>query len=193
MNLIALAKYFENKTASKTTQYVYHLKPNSFKGNIIYPLSKIENEFPSIYKKEINKYKGRESHPETKIKLLNCKWKDCVIFSTLNPIKIFQLEKLLQIPGYKEVDDLEVFRFDIKDLKEKSMCLYDDDIGPKKDEAYSKITISSYKETQNIPIKTVKHFVDCKEKNKYPLLFGNIPHLLVKDEIDISKADIIKI
>jgi len=73
------------------------------------------------------------------------------------------------------------------------MCLYDDDIGPKKDEAYSKITISSYKETQNIPIKTVKHFIDCKEKNEYPLLFGNILHLLVKDEVDISKADIIKI
>ena len=186
--IIKLAKEFENKTKN---QFVYHLKSPDFRGKYIYPLLKLEEVYPDLYKKELKKYKGRESHPELKIDILNTQWKNCVNFSTLNPYKIFQLEELLGVPGYKNVSGNEFFRFKITDLVDFDMCLYDDNKSPKKQDAYKKISINSYKETEFIPIETAKYFIQSKEKKEYPLLFGNITHLLVKGEIPIDKAKIL--
>jgi hypothetical protein len=191
--LFKLADLITNKYAkSSESQFVYHIKNKNFKGENIIPLSEMENIYPSTYKEQIKKYKGRESHPETKIKILNCKWKDCVNFSTLNPIKIFQLKELLGIPGYKNDENIEIFKFDIKIFENYDFCLYDDNKNPKKDDAYKEISIASYKEEKFIPTETVKYFAECKEENEYPLLFGNILHILVKGNIPISKAEIIK-
>lgn len=185
------AELFAYKIA-KETQYVYHIKSKDFKGKYIYPLSELKDAHPDIYKKQIAKYKGREDHPEIKIKPLDCKWKDCVNLSTLNPIKIFQLEELLGIPGYKKGKDVEVFKIKISDLDSKKFCLYDDEKSPKSEAAYSKRTETSYKETQFIPTKTAKYFVTSKEKKEYPLLFAYVKHVLYNGIIDISKAEIIK-
>lgn len=189
-NILKLAKKFEEKTRSNT-QYAYHIKNHNFKGKYIYPLSELEDNYPSIYKKEIKKYEGRENHPKIKIDILDTQWKDCVNFSTLNPIKIFQLEELLEIPGYKNIKNVNIFRFDIKDLEDFDMCLYDDNKSPKKNEAYKKININNYKETKFIPTETAKYFIKSKENNEHPLLFAYITHLLVKGCIPINKADVI--
>lgn len=192
--ILKLAQSFELEAlgAKNKKQYVYHIRPSKFKGKYIYPLSELEDVYPEIYKNEIKKYKGRESHPETKIGLLDCKWKDCVNFSTLNPIKLFQLEELLGIPGYKNGINTQVFKFNIKDFQDMNFCLYDDNKNPKRSEAYKKVSIVSYKETEFIPSETVKYFAECKEKKEYPLIFGNVTHLLVKGKIDIGKAELIK-
>ncbi len=194
-NLIKLAEEFECLAASNVTksQYAYHIKSPDFKGKCIYPLSVLEEKFPAIYKNEIKKYKGRESHPDIKIDILDAKWRDCISLSTLNPIKIFQLERLLGIRGHEDVSSIDVFQFKIKDLKDFNMCLYDDNKSPKKSEAYKKIDIKSYKETEFVPIETIKYFIKSKEENEYPLLFGNIIHLLVKGIMPIDKAKIISI
>lgn len=187
-SILKLAKEFEEKTKS---QFVYHIKSPNFKGKYIYPLSELKNTYPDLYKKEIKKYKGRESHPEINIDILDAQWKDCVNFSTLNPLKIFQLEELLGIPGYKNGEDVDIFRFNIKDLINFDMCLYDDNISPRKKEAYKKININKYKETKFIPIETAKYFIKSKENNEYPLLFGHVTHLLVKNKVPINKASTI--
>lgn len=176
--------------ASSQKQYVYHIKNKNFKGKYIYTLSELQNIKPDIFKKEIKKYNGRKSHPEIEIKILNAKWKDCVNFSTLNPIKIFQLKELLGISNNNE--NIEIFRFNIKHFKNLNMCLYDDNKSPKKDEAYKKVNIYSYKESEFIPAETAKYFAESKVKKEQPLIFGHVVHLLVNDKISIEKADILK-
>lgn len=188
-NLLKLAEKFQEKIKSKH-QYVYHIKNSNFKGKYIYPLSDLKSIYPYIYKEEIKKYKNRESHPDIKIEIIDAQWKDCVNLSTLNPMKIFQLEELLGI--YKKEDDIEIFQFDIKDLKNFEMCLYDDNKSPRKNEAYKHITHKTYKETQFIPTKTVEYFAKSKENKEYPLLFAYVPHILIKGALPIDKANIIK-
>ncbi len=187
-NLVKIADKFEKKSS----HYVYHIKCNDFRGKYIYPLSELQDIYPDLYKKEIKKYKGREKHPEIKIDILDVKWKDCINLSTLNPIKIFQMEELLGIPGYKNGENVEVLRFDIKDLFDLTMCLYDDNKSPRNKDAYKKVTSKSYKETKFVPPETTKYFAECKMKNEYPLLFGNVTHLLIPEKIPISKAKILK-
>ncbi len=109
----------------------------------------------------------------------------------MNPIKIFQLEELLGIPGYKNGENCEVLQFRLSDL-EGDYCLYDDNKSAKKNEAYRNTSPSSYKETQFVPPETVKYFAECKMKDELPLIFGNVPHLLFKGKIDISTAKILK-
>lgn len=187
-NLIKVADKFEDKSSN----YVYHIKSKDFRGKYIYSLNELQDVYPDLYKKEIKKYKGREKHPETKIEFLGAKWKDCVNLSTLNPIKIFQMEELLGIPGYKDGENIDIFRFDIKDLVDLDMCLYDDNKSPKRKEAYKKVTSKSYRETRFVPPETTKYFAECKIKNERPLLFGNVTHLLVLGKIPINKAKILK-
>ncbi len=71
------------------------------------------------------------------------------------------------------------------------MCLYLD--GVKGKDAYQPITVNKYKETEFIPSETVKYFASSKEKNFRPLLFGNVPHLLIKGSISIDLAEIISL
>ncbi len=187
-DIFKTAKYFEDKLASKN-QYVYHIKTKDFEGKYIYPLSELKEIYPKIYKKEIKKYNGREEHPEIKIKFLNCQWKDVISFSTINPIKIFQLEELIGLPGYEHSEECQVLQFNLNDFKDLEYCLYDDNKSPKKEEAYKKV--SNYEEIKFVPPETVKYFATCKEKNEHPLIFGNVPHILVKSKINISKAKIL--
>src|SRR6267154_1206849 len=98
MKYLKQPNFFAYKIA-KETQYIYHIKSKNFKGKYIYPLIELEKIYPDIYKKEIAKYEDRENYPNTKIKLLDCTWKDCVNLSTVDPSKIFHLEELLGIPG----------------------------------------------------------------------------------------------
>src|ERR1700748_299200 len=135
--LLKIAELFAYKIA-KETQYVYHIKNRNFKGKHIYPLIELKDKYPEIYKKELSKYKNRKDHPEIKIKLLNCAWKDCINFSTLNPIQIFQLQEMLGIPGGKEGEEIEIFKIKISELDDSRFCLYDDNKSPKNIEAYSK-------------------------------------------------------
>ena len=184
--ILSLANCFE-KTAS--TQYAYHIRSDDFRGKTIYPLAELEEAYPKIYKTEIKKYRGRESHPNIKVSLLDARWADCVCLSTLDPRKIFQLEDLLGIDN----QPAKIFRFKISDLKDFDMCIFNDDdkLSPRKDEAYDKITAKSYKETKLIPPETVKYFVRCKKKGEQPLLFSYIPHLMIKGSIPINLADIV--
>lgn len=186
--LLKLSEFFEY-AAKNEPQYIYHIKPEKLKGNFLHSLSELEKVYPDIYKVENKKYKNREKHINQKIDLLDCQWKDCVNFSTLNPAKIFQLLQLLEIPGYDHNDKIEIFKFDINKLKDFDMCFYDDKSSANQN-SYSKV--KNYKESKFIPIETVKYFIKCKEKKEYPLIFGDILHILIKGKVPINLAKIEK-
>ncbi len=177
---------------AKKDQFVYHLKSKSFKGDTIYPLSTLETEKPSIYKQQMKKYEGREKQPLIRIDCLDCQWRDCINFSALNPLKIFQMEELLGIPGYKRGEDVEILKFNIKDFKDFDFCLYDDNKNPKKTGAYKKIKPGSYKEQEFVPTETAKYFAESKEKGELPLLFSNVNHILVKGNVPLEWAEVIQ-
>lgn len=186
-DVLKIADYFAHKIA-KETQYVYHIKNSNFKGKYIYPLAELQDINPKLYKKEVAKYKRRENHPETKINLLDCQWKDCINLSTINPEKILQMQELLGL----HTDSIEIFKIKISELEDMKFCLYDEAKSPKNQEAYSKVSIASYKETKFVPSKTAKYLATCEEKRESPLLFAYVGHILCKGSIDISKTEVFK-
>lgn len=187
--IVNLAFHLEKK-ASSNQQFAYHLKNPHFKGKYIYPLSELKEVYSEIYRQEIKKYQDRKTHPSTKIEVLNAKWEDCVNLSTLDPTKIFQLEELLGIDQHPQ--KIEIFKFDIRALKDVEMCLYDDRLSPKNQASYKKITVKSYRENKLIPPQTVEYFAESKEEKEQPLIFAYVTHLLVKGKIPIASAEIVK-
>lgn len=179
----------ELKIAESNQQFAYHLKNPHFKGKYIYPLSELKEVYPEIYRQEIKKYQDRKTHPATKINILNAKWEDCVNLSTLDPVKIFQLEELLGIDNHPT--KIEIFKFNIKKLEGMEMCLYDDRLSPKNQSAYKKVTTKSYRENKLIPTQTTKYFAESKEEKEQPLIFAYVTHLLVKGKMPIELAEVI--
>jgi hypothetical protein len=172
-------------------KYFYHLKSEDFSGKIIYPLSTLKEKDNKVYKQSIKKYKGRENQLTTKIDLLNCEWQDCINLSTLNPAKIFEAAFLLGLKNNEYNIGKEILRFPISCLEGKKFCLYND--GKIDDsKSYSKVTVKSYKELEFVPSETMKYFAECKDNDEDPLIFSDVVHILLKDELDISEADVVK-
>lgn len=182
-------EFLKNATKEK---YLYHIKTDNFSGSEIYSLNKVKETDESKYNNYIKKYKGREDHITTKIKKLDCTWADVVNLSTINPFKIFMLTNILGIKNHKYNENKEIICIPISKLKNKEFCYYDDNISEKSDKAYSNFKISSYKETEFIPDKTVKYFLDCLKQDEDPLAFAYIKHVLVKDSINIKGCKVIK-
>lgn len=182
-SLLKLAKKLIEKNQK---QYVYHLISPDFKGKTILPLSELKQKYPDIYKKEFKKYKDRENHPDIKIDVLNCSWKDCISLSTINPALIFNFLSSIDAKGSEHSKDFKIYRFDINKI-ENEKCYYDDNVSPKNQKSYSKI--KSYSETDSIPLEAAKYFIKSVDNKEYPLIFGYVKHVLVKGNLDLSLGE----
>lgn len=164
-------------------EYVYHLKPVDMHGKILMPLSVMEEKYPKLYKEKIKLYKNREKLLDKKINILDCKWKDVLFFSTINPAIIFTA---LEMVGLLDEDIPDILKFPIS-LFDDNVCLY------KETDNSEKFTrIKKYKEDKFLPTETIEYFLDCAKSKKDPLIFSNITHLCYKGDVDIRKASVIK-
>lgn len=152
-------------------------------GTKLVPLSKLKDYSKSEYNKNNEKYIGRSNLKQKEILLLDCNWDDVVFFSMLDPRIIFAALELL---GLLDKKKNIILKFPIKVLKNKTFCSYQE---CKDKEIFKKINIHSYKELHEIPIDTIQYFIDCVKSGEDPLIFSNIPHLLLKDELSISLGE----
>lgn len=167
--------------------YIYHLKPSYMEGKILLPLSLQEELYPKLYKKQLKMYADRPFTLNKKVPPLDCKWKDVLFFSCLNPKIIFAALELL---GLLDEDVPDILQFPISTLKDGDFCFYQEELNKK--EIFSKTSHSKYEEEKILPFETAKYFVDCVKKKENPLIFSGVKHLLYKGELDIGKAKSIK-
>jgi len=186
MDILKLAKLADKFAAITKYQYLYHIRSPDFKGKFLYPLSELAEIDKRLYNKSFNKYKGREDWINREIPLLNCKATDVVNLSTINPIKLFAVEILLNI---EKIEDKQIFKIPTSILKNQEFVLfsYDKDLNYK----YKKQNINAYKECIHVPLDTVEHYIESKKNKESPLIFEYVPHVLVKGKVDISTAELI--
>lgn len=161
-------------------EYFYHLKPKKMYGNILFPLSKIEEKYPKLFKEQMKMYEGREDLLNKEIKLLKCKWQDVLFLSCVNPKLIFAALELL---GLLDEDIPEILKFPISVLKNENICSYQE-IDNK--EIFKKIDIKKYEEEKMVPADTLGYFVECTKKKEDPLIFSGVKHLLYDGELKLS-------
>jgi len=162
-------------------EYIYHIKPEIFKGDSILPLSELKEEYPEIYKKEYKKYKDRVGDVDREILPLKTTWESIVNLSTINPIMILTVAELL---GNK-TDATSIFKIPISALKNKDCVLY---TYSNKKESYKKFNINGYEEGDKLPKESIEYLFKESKRNKKPLIFEYIPHILVADNVSIEDA-----
>ncbi len=164
------------------TEHFYHLKPKNMQGNYLLSLAELEKQYPKLAKEYVKIYSKRKDLLETKILLLDCLWKDVIFFSCLDPRIIFAA---LELVGKLDEDIPTILKFNISVLKNKEFCLFEEKGEKFK---FSKCSTQSYKEESEIPIDTINYFI----KEKDPLIFADIKHIVLKNNLDIRLAEEVK-
>lgn len=166
-------------------QFVYHRIPDPLEGRILYPMNQLEEKMPEIFAAHKKKYEGREELLQKKIPGLDCFWNDVLHFSTINPQL---LVRALSGAGNAPENQVAWLKVPIEYFSDKK-CLYYDSGRVKGLETFNDFDSSSYLELTEVPERTFSYYKSCIDSGKSPLLFVGIPHLLLLDEIDVTKFD----
>lgn len=169
--------------------YLYHIVPSKMKGNKLYPLNKLKNKFPEIYKKEIKKYEWRKGILKRKIPVLNCLWNDVIHLTPVNPLKI---KKELEKAGFK-MKSFKFYKFNASDFDSENtiIFLYKHELM-----ALDNFEKYDYKKITNlnkVPKKTIDYYKKSIEEGKKPLFFYYVPHILFKGNLKIDNKEIINV
>lgn len=167
--------------------FVYHIKPNDMKGDLLFPLSSLEEKYPDVYDKEIQKYNGREGLLEKRIDVLNCTWKDVLHCSAVSPQLI--IDALTKLDPELELDlEWYCIPIDILPVNDTAYYSYEDEDDTIDTKLFDP---EAYNEFNDLPIKVINYYEQCILNQERPLWFHLIPHVLVRDAIDVSNCKVI--
>lgn len=178
--------------------FVYHMVPKNMMGNYLIPLNRMKNIDENMYARYNSKY---DDHPERaflmerEVPMLDCLWNDVVHFSTLHPHHIYKELKKLNL-NLKE--NLNFYKIPVEHLKGNENVLYhykkkyySGPEAPIAPENLDYLNIENYKELEELPIDTLKYFVDESEKNERVGMFHYVPHVLSKGKVKIDNVEIV--
>jgi hypothetical protein len=159
-------------------------------GDTLYPLNVLREKYPDIYVKEVKKYTGREGVLTRKIPILNCLWNDVLHFSPVHPQKV---KDALAQAGYTKFD-FKFYEVDLAKINPQNILIFtyahldmegvvEEDFIPF-DPAY----VDSHTE---VPEATLAYFTEAVKNGRKPLFFHGIPHILVKDSVNILGLKVI--
>lgn len=173
--------------------YIYHLIPEPFIGTSLIPLNSMERS-SDFYKKNVQKYEGREELLDVRIPLLNCKWNDVVHFSSIDPTLI--AKELLNINPAQKFRRAQYFRIRIDQIANKyEAAIFD---RPNRvnagfqieDFEMTKFSSDTYKELKGVPKSTIEYWIDAKTNNRPLLWFMHVPHVLVLGEVETKDFEV---
>ncbi len=169
--------------------YLYHWVPKNMQGEVLYPLNKLKEIYPDVYKEHVLKYEGREKVMDQRIPSLNCLWNDVLHFSAVHPSLIKQA--LVQA-GRTEPFDIEYFEIDPHLLDPNNTIVYlykHQNILNKFDDdnftIYDPDNIAQYSE---VPQLTKDYYTEMIREGKKPLHYHMVPHILYKGPLNVNGA-----
>jgi len=174
--------------------YIYHLFLEDMKGQILYPLNVLKNKYPSIYKKEAEKYSNeRKKVMKRKIPFINCLMSDVLHFTTVHPSKI---AKALKEAGYplkkskwlkinsKKIDSTKAIIYLFSFKKKESEFMAEDN--------FVEFNGKNLSEYNKIPARTKRYYKKEIRSGRRPLKFLFIPHVFYKANLNIKGVEIIE-
>lgn len=166
--------------------YLYHLIPEPFIGNSLIPLNNMDKS-SELYKKNVQKYAGREELLDVQVPILNCKWNDVVHFSAIDPTLI--AKEILKINPEQKFRRAQYFKIHVAQITNKYRAVVYDrpDRGnfgfQVEDNEVVAFIQETYKELASVPKSTIEYWKDAKANNRPLLWFMHIPHVLVLGEV----------
>lgn len=182
-----------------TVQYVYHRKSPDFVGNWVVPLNKMptladfDTKYKKIYELEKSKYSGREHVMQRTVPPLgDCKWNDVNFLSPIHPHYIYQEFQKIGIPvdqgGWNQYFKIPVTKLNLHPSV-TTMWSHPVPSGNQlSPDSFSAIDAVTYKELDALPEATKSYYRDeFLHRQRRPLFFMFIPHVLTTEPINITK------
>lgn len=174
--------------------HLYHSVPKDLEGSILYPLNSLKDKFPDIYKREVDKYIGREYVREQRIPILNCLWNDVLHFSAVNPRDI---KKALIEAGRNPDFTLEYYEIDPKSIEPQNAIVYLYSHIDQREKMSAENFIQYHPDEMakfaSIPQSTREYYKEIIDSGRRPLLYHGISHILFKGTIDITSLPVITV
>jgi len=169
---------------------LYHIKPADLNRDSLLPLNQIKQFDQALYEKKVKKYKSREVLLERIIPKLNCYWNDVLFFSSVHPQKIKDSFNEVEVK-WRLFDWYELNPNDISDF-EKNTVIYNSKEKQKGDFSIDEkevipFSLDALEKYRKIPEATKKHYKDMKALGERIFTFYQIPHILYKGKIPVSK------
>jgi hypothetical protein len=168
--------------------YLYHAVPERMLGSTLYPLTALKGIAPELHDKYAAAYVGRESVMQHEIYPLGCLWNDAIFLCPVHPAKLIgALAKMGRRTGFRTYFEIDARRLDPElttvYLHEKRA------VDPSQFVSYDPETVCE--DYGEIPSRTLRYYRASLRDNLRPMLWGYVPHVLYKGEIETQGCSII--
>lgn len=167
-------------------------------GDKLYPLFQLKNVNLNLYENEIKKYDDhpqRKTLPWKKINPLDCVRGDVLHCSSIHPHLVYQTFRSIFSSFEKSV---LFYRIPISKIQKNTAELFDMnrpdyEFGKEDpDSVFDPIDPVTYKEIIVVPPEVKQFYQDWKNNGeKGAPIWGKVPHIFVKDVIDVSDCEVI--
>lgn len=166
------------------------MQPKQVFGEALLPLNQILKYDKSVFEEKVKKYKGREILLERIIPKLNCLWNDVLFFSPVHPQKIKELfnevNRTWKLFNWYELNPEDIANF------EKNTVIYDSKEKQKGDFSFDEkdiipFSLKELEKHREIPEATKRNYKNMKASGETIFIFYQIPHILYKGKVPVSK------
>lgn len=170
--------------------YLYHFVPQGMIGNILFPLNKLKDVYPSLYREEVKKYQGREVLLQRKIPQLDCLWNDVIFLLAVHPSSVNETIGRYGLRTPKEWGWTSCFQIDLEMLDSSLLCTFIHlSDGTQTFSNFDKDRMTEY---SIIPEAQHQYYREKAATNSKNFLFASrIWHVLYKGTIDVTNVPII--
>lgn len=170
---------------------------DDFRGTHLLPLNDLRNAHPDVYDRERPKWEGRESVPEWEVPHLDVPWGDTVNLATLDPARLVQARRRLEVP-FSRLLERRVVRIPVKRIADQAAVVYNsrshwlnsrpgEDVPATPPEGeFSPFDVDTYEELAEVPDLHLDYLIEQRDARRPALGFVFIRHVLVAGPVDIG-------
>jgi hypothetical protein len=176
---------------------LYHLLPSPLSGDTLYPLNRLKELAPEIYRQHVAKYKNREELLERRIPFLDCLWNDVLHLSPVHPALIRNAKLKVGLTWPANGRAVCVVNPDHVGMTAQNTVIWHNEGTTAKSDlgatphGFSPFLAASIPELSRLPEKTLDYYAESKRTAEPTFLFVGIPHILYRGAIRVEDTQVI--
>ena len=159
---------------------LFHFVPDRMVGTVLYPLNALKDREPEAWRREVAKYEGREQVLEKPIPPLGCLWNDALHFSTVHPSLVVAELKAVGLEPLRR----RFFELDAELLDPERTVIFLNRRSEADESQWLPFDPARLAGLTDLTEPTRRYYRECAALGKRPLLYGYLPHVLFRGELE---------
>lgn len=160
-------------------------------GDRLLPLSELFLKDPTLHKKYLAKYAGKEEVMERQIPLLDCGWNEVIQLLPLDPRQLFELQKQLGLIA--EIPNYRYFKINPSILVTDNTVVYFKTAPGDENVTVKWLSDIRLEDLQTVPDATERYYETMRSTGEPVFNYQFAPHILYRGSIDISSVEVMSL